>query len=189
MNGPVGLRHVVRRVDPIELLAVPLPPGPSGTRDVVLDSSEQSPGDFATLRNLTLAGAAGSVVVPAGTYGAFTATGAARLVLGEPGAATPAVYNLQSLTLAGASKLKIAGPVVLNVAEGVTVHGIAGAPEQPAWLQLNVSADGLTVNGGGAFIGSVAAPSGTVIVNGTLIGHVAADRLIVNGGGNLNAER
>jgi hypothetical protein len=36
--------------------------------------------------------------------------------------------------------------------------------------------------------GSVIAPSGTVIVNGTLNGGVIADRLIVNGNGTLRAQ-
>jgi hypothetical protein len=45
----------------------------------------------------------------------------------------------------------------------------------------------VTLNGGAAFHGAVAAPNGAVMVNGTLNGSVAADRLTVNGGGVLRA--
>src|SRR5205823_1057545 len=72
LNGGGRLRNVVRRTDAVALPAVPAPPSPTGARDVVLDSAGQNPGDFATLRNLTLNGGVGAVSVPPGTYGAFT---------------------------------------------------------------------------------------------------------------------
>ena len=86
LNGGARLRQVVRRTDPAALPAVPAPPRPAGTRDVVLNGPGGSIGSFATLRNLTLNGGAGTVSVPAGTYGTFTVNGSGRLVLGEAGA-------------------------------------------------------------------------------------------------------
>ena len=82
LNGGASLRHVVRRIDPATLPTVAPPPPPAGTRDVVLNGPGQSPGDFATLRNLTLNGGAGTVAVPPGTYGRFIANGSAGFVLG-----------------------------------------------------------------------------------------------------------
>jgi rhamnogalacturonan endolyase len=187
LNGGAALRHVARRTDAVALPAVPAPAPPAGNRDVFLNAPGQSPGDFATLRNLTLNGGAGAVTVPAGAYGAFVVNGGSALVLGVAGASEPSVYDLQALTLNGGAALRVAGPVVLNLASGVTVNGTAGDPASPAWLSLNLAAGGLSVNGSGAVHGSVTAPAGAVVVNGTLRGRVAADRLTVNGAGTLIA--
>jgi predicted extracellular nuclease len=187
LNGGATLRHVVRRTDVIDLPTVTAPPAPAGTRDVTLNSAGQSAGDFTTLRNLTLNGNAGSVAVPAGTYGTFTANGGSSFVLGTADAGTPSVYNFQGLTLNGNSRLIIVGPVTVNLAGGLTIDGAVGAADHPEWLQLNVASGGLTLNGGGSFDGYVTAPAGTVMLNGnsTLQGQVAADRLTINGNGGL----
>ena len=152
----------------------------------MLNSPGQSAGDFATIRNLTLNGHAGRLSVPSGTYGTLIVNGSSRVVLGVPGAADPAVYNLRSLVLNGARALEVAGPVILNVANGVTLNGSGGASGQTAWLLLTIHSGGFTLNGRATFNGFVVAPAGTVIVNSTLNGGVAADRLIVNGGGIVN---
>ena len=68
----------------------------------------------------------------------------------------------------------------------MTVNGSAGDAGQPAWLLVNIYSGGFTLNGHATFNGFVVAPAGTVIVNSTLNGGVAADRLIVNGGGMVN---
>jgi rhamnogalacturonan endolyase len=188
LNGGASLRHVVRRTNAVTLAAIPAPPQPAGTRNVVLNSPGQSPGDFATLRNLTLNGNVGAVAVPAGTYGTFIVNGNSSLVLGVAGASEPAVYNLQGLVLNGSSALSVVGPVVVNLASSATVNsGNAGAAGHPEWLTLNLATGGLTLNGGAAFHGSVQAPAGTIVLNATLVGSVAADRLIVNGGGRLRS--
>jgi rhamnogalacturonan endolyase len=187
LNGNALLRHLVRRTDPIALPVVTPPPAPDGTRNVSLNKAGDTPGDFATLRNLTLNGNAGQVAVPPGTYGAFTVNANSSLVLGVAGSPTPAVYNLQGLVLNGNSRLVIAGPVILKLAAGTSLNGSVGAPEHPEWLSLEIASGGLTLNGGVSFAGFVFAPSGTVIVNGnsTLTGNVAADRLTLNGNGIL----
>jgi endo-1,4-beta-xylanase len=187
LNGGASLRHVVRRTDGVAYPSVGAPAAPTGTRNVVLNSPGQDPGDFATLRNLTLNGNVGRVAVPAGVYGSFTANGDSGFVLGVAGAIEAAVYELQSLTLNGGSRLEVVGPVVLKVGSGVTLNGPVGAGGNPEWLALGISSGGLTLNGGASFNGLVVAPSGTVMVNGTLNGRVVADRLTVNGGGRLNA--
>jgi endo-1,4-beta-xylanase len=187
LNGNAALRHVVRRTDAVTVPAVPVPPDPEGTRDVVLNSPGQSPGDFATLRNLTLNGNAGAVAVPPGTYGSFTGNGGTAFVLGVAGSSQPAVYNLQGLTLNGGSRLEVAGPVVVNVGSGVTVNGGGGAAGNPRWLRLNIAGGGFTVNGSAAVSAFVVAPAGQAVLNGALTGGLVADRLVINGGGRLTA--
>jgi hypothetical protein len=117
------------------------------------------------------------------------ATGSSRLILGVPNAADPAVYNLQSLTMTGASMLKVVGPVILNVAGEVDLHGTAGDPARPAWLRLEVAAGGVKVHAAGALAGSVTAPSGVVAVSGTIVGRVVSDSLVVNRTGVVRVEK
>ena len=187
LNGGSALRHVARRTDAVALAAAPSPVPPTGTRDVVLNAPGQSPGDFATVRNLTLNGGAGAVAVPPGAYGSLLANGGSAFVLGVAGATEPSVYDLQGLALNGGAALRVVGPVVLVVGAGVTVNGTAGDAANPSWLAVSVATGGLAVNGGASFHGSVTAPAGAVAVNGTLRGRVAADRLTVNGAGALTA--
>ncbi|HEY0944472.1 MAG TPA: MBG domain-containing protein [Opitutaceae bacterium] len=183
LNGGTQLRNVVRRVDPPVMTVVPAPPAPSGTRNVSLNQAGQSPGDFATLRNLTLNSGVGSVDVPPGTYGDFTANSNSGFRFGVVGATEPTIYHLQSLTLNSGSQLQIVGPVVLTVASSVIVNNASvGAAAHPGWLALRVAAGGVTLNGAIGFHGVIAAPSGTVSLNGgaQLAGRVVADRLTVN---------
>jgi hypothetical protein len=183
LNGGAMLRHLVRRVDAPAWPAVAVPPAPSGTRQVVLNTPGASAGDFATLRDLTLNSNAGIVAVPPGTYGTFTANSGSGLRLGVAGAIVPEHYNLQALTLNNGAALEIVGPVELIVAGSVTFNGgIIGNPGQSDWLALRVATGGVTLNGGAAVHGSITAPGGTVTVNGLLHGRVVADRLTVNRG-------
>jgi hypothetical protein len=187
LNGNASLRHVIRRTDPVTLSQVSTPPPPVGTRSVSLNKSGQNPGDFGTIRNLTLNGNVGRVVVPPGVYGDFTANGGGGFILGVAGAIQPASYALQHLTLNGNARLEIAGPVDLTVANAVTFNGNAGSADHPAWLQLKVATGGITLNGGSSLSGRVTAPNGTVIINGNsqLAGALACDRLTLNGNGLL----
>ena len=187
LNGNSILRHVVRRIDPIAMPAVSPPPPPSGRTDVTLTKANQNVADYTKLRNLTLNGNAGLVAVPPGTYGTFIANGNSGFVLGVAGATDAAVYNLQGLTLNGNAQLQIAGPIVLTVANDVTVNGNFGVKAHPEWLMLQIAQGGLTLNGDVGFYGYVAVPNGPVTINGdsTLHGEVAADRLTINGDGLL----
>lgn len=187
LNGNVVLRYLVRRTDPIAMPVVSAPPAPTGTRNVSLNSASDSAGDFATIRNLTLNGNAGTRVVPAGTYGTLSANGNSGFTFGVAGATTPSVYNLQGLTLNGNNSLQILGPVVIVLANGVSFNASVAASGHPEWLALNVASGGVTLNGNMSFYGAVIAPAGTVTLNGnsTLTGGVVADRLTINGNGLL----
>ncbi len=184
IGGDAALRHVVRATDPVDLPTVPAPTPPTGTRDVVLRSPGESPGSFATLRNLSLKENVGLVTVPPGNYGSFSAASGSGFVLGFPAAGVPAVYNLQGLTLKEGSRLEIRGPVILNVGSSVSVQGASGNSARPEWLTLRIAAGDLAVDGV-TLDGYAIAPAGTVIVNsgGTLRGGIAADRIVIRSGG------
>jgi DNA/RNA endonuclease G (NUC1) len=187
LNGKAVLRHVVRRTDAIAMPVVAAPPAPLGTRNVSLNNASETLGDFATLRNLTLNGNNITVTVPAGTYGTFTVNGNNRLILGVAGATVPSVYNFQGLTLNGNSEVQVVGPVIINLASGLSLNGGLGSVDHPEWLTLNLAAGGLTLNGNVFCSGIVVAPSGSVTLNGnsTLNGRVVSDRLTINGNGLL----
>ena len=183
LNGGSSLRHVIRRTDAIALPVVAAPPPPTGTRSVSLNNAGQSPGDFATLKDLTLNGNVGAITVPPGTYGNFTANGNGSFILGVAGASAPVGYDFQNLTLNGSSTLMVVGPVVIALANGVSANGSLGAPAHPGWLTLNFATGGLTLNGNVSVYGYVTAPSGQVTLNGNaqLVGGLSADRLTLNG--------
>lgn len=189
LNGNALARYIVRRVDPIALPAVTAPTAPAGTRNVVLNNSGQSPGDFATLRNLTLNGGAGAVAIPAGAYGDLTANGSGGFILGDSAATEPVVYHLQRLTLNGNASLQVVGPVVVKLANGLSTSATLGASGHADWLKIEIFTGGLNLNGG-SLHGEVLAPSGTVTINGqaTLRGRVSADRLTINGAGLLTED-
>jgi alpha-tubulin suppressor-like RCC1 family protein len=182
-----ALGHVIRRTDPVSLPTVLAPPPPAGRRSVTINRAGQSAGDFATLRNLTLARDVGLQVVPPGAYGNFTANSGSGFVLGMAGAAHPAVYNFQNLTFEDRSKMQVVGPVLVTVACDFDVDGTIGAASDPAWLTLNLFSEGVTIDNGAALYGHVCAPRGAVTVrhNALLIGGVVSDRLTVARGGRL----
>lgn len=183
LNGKAVLSYVVRRIDAIELPVVPAPATPAGTRAVTLNKAEDVPGDFATLRDLTLQGSAGRVAVPPGAYGDLVANGNTGFILGVAGATEPAVYDLEGLTLNGNATLEVVGPVILTLANGVTFATTVGHAERPDWLVLRVHDGGVTLNGQARLHALVTAPSGAVAVNGSaeLHGRITADRLSLNG--------
>src|SRR6202008_561781 len=100
-------------------------------------------------------------------------------------------YNLESLTLSGASALTLAGPIVLTVRDALTMTGgTVGAADNPRKLVLRVasnSPDAVKLSGRSVLYGIVRAPEGTVKIEGTarLRGTVSCDRLIVSGNGVL----
>jgi hypothetical protein len=181
LGGSSILRHLVRRVDPIELPQVNPPPPPSGTQNVTLSKASNQVADWSVVRNLTLGGAAGVRAVPPGTYGNFTANGSSGFILGVAASTEPAVYNLQNLSLGGAGKLEVIGPVVLTLANGVSLNASIGNAGHPEWLTIRIASGGLILSDGLSVRGSVVAPAGTVEIglNATIYGTIAADRLSI----------
>ncbi len=190
LNGNATLRHVVRRTDPVALPAVDPPPTPTGTRTVTINAAGAAIGDFTTLRHLTLNGNADLVTVPPGAYGDFTANGSGGFALGVVGATQPSPYSFQHLTLNGAASLRVVGPVIVTLANGLIVNATSGALEHPSWFVLNFASGGLTINGSATLAGYVVAPNGAVTLNGSaeLLGGVLCDRLTVNGNARLRLQ-
>jgi hypothetical protein len=188
LGSNTTLGHVVRRTDPVALPIISAPAPPSGTRSVSISNSGSPIGDWATLRNLTLNSNVGQVTVPAGAYGDFTANGGSGFTLGVAGSILPSVYYFQRLTLNSQARIEVAGPVILVVANGMSVNGgVIGNADHPEWLTFNIYAGGLTLNGGANVYGYVAAPGGTVVINGNcrIVGGLAGDRLTINSNGRL----
>jgi len=188
LNGGSVLSYLVRRINAIAMPTVVAPTAPVGIRNVTVNNHSDPIGSFATLRNLTLNSNAGAIVVPAGAYGTFVANGSSSFVLGTAGTTTPALYQLQGLTLNGASAVQIAGPVIIRLANGLTLNnGKCGTVDHPEWLDLEVYSGGVTLNTGSGIHGFVTAPASTVTINGntTIHGGVSSDRLTINSNGLL----
>jgi len=188
LSGNASLRFLITRTDPMTLTAVALPPQPAGTRIVSLTSTSQNAGDFSTLRDLSLSGNAGAVIVPPGTYGKFSASSRTAFVFGIANATEPSTYNLEELSLSGSSELRLAGPVILNVKNKVSLVGSTlGAAEDPKRMSLAIAGEGLSLSGGAVLYGIVRAPEGLVSITGKsrVRGTVSCDRLQVNGNGVL----
>ncbi|HYV11049.1 MAG TPA: PKD domain-containing protein, partial [Pyrinomonadaceae bacterium] len=188
LSGNASLRFLITRTNPITLTAVALPPPPAGTRIVSLTNASQSAGDFSTVRDLSLSGNAGAVIVPAGTYGKFSASSRTAFVLGVANSTEPSVYNFEELTLSGSSELRLNGPVILNVKNKVSLVGsTVGAAANPKLMSLRIAGEGLSLSGGAVLYGVVRAPQGLVSIVGKsrVRGTVSSDRLQISGNGVL----
>jgi hypothetical protein len=185
LSGNASMRYIMTRTDPITMPSMEQVPAPTGTRDLNLKKSGETIGDPATLRDLRLSGQAGMVQVPEGTYGTFTASNNTGFVFGVTASSTPAVYNLQSLTLSGQAQLLVLGPVVINVANGVTLSGqaAAGYPSDPKWVLIRVASGDLSLSGSSVVHAIVRALDTSVILSGSaqLIGALACDNLTLTG--------
>jgi RHS repeat-associated protein len=188
ISNNARLRHVITRTNPMSLMPIQAPPAPAGTRDVALTEDDQTIGNPATLRHLTISGKADTVVVPPGTYGSFSAIGHTAFVFGVEGATAPSVYNLEELSLGGGSELRVVGPIKLTVKGNVTMVGSSlGAPEDPERLLLQVAQGTVSVGGNAVLYAIVRNPQGLVTIPGTgrIRGTVTCDRLLIDGNGVL----
>lgn len=187
LNGNSAVRLIVTCTDPVTVNPVPSVPSPSGTRDAHLIKG-QSPGDFATLRNLTLTRRYNLMLeVPEGSYGDFTAHGTSGLILGAENRST--TYNLQALELNSRTTLQIRGTVTLNIKNGLRLNSraIMGKAAAPADLSVNLEQGGATFNSRTEFYGILTAPSGTVTLNADsqVTGRVVCDRASLNSNSQL----
>ena len=188
LNGNPVVGHIVLRTNAVGIPVINTPPAPSGVRDVKLNKSSDSRGDFATLRDLTVNGNIGRVAVPPGNYRDLTANGNSGFILGVAGSTQPSVYYVRNLKLSGNGDLKIVGPVILTVTDDVTFNGTAGSSDHPEWLVLNLYSGDLTLNGTAHVYGRVLAPFGKMTLSGnsTLRGGLISDELTINGNGLLD---
>ncbi len=187
LTGSALVRYIVTCVDPVAMPTVERPASPQGTLDLKISGKDPVNADFSAVRDLTVNGELAVVPLPPGNYRKVTATAQATLVLGTPNSTTASVYAFDSLTLAGSSTLRVAGPVILTVAGSFQVNGSAGEAGKPQWLAIKMTTGDLALDSGSKLSAEVIAPNGEVVLNGTaeLTGKVICDRLTVNGGGHV----
>ncbi|MGI8602323.1 MAG: PKD domain-containing protein [Verrucomicrobiales bacterium] len=199
LQGRAQVDKVCSRTDAQPFATVPHPPAPRGIRDVVLTNPSDQPGDFGTLRDLTVSGNFGVLVLPPGNYRNVTVEGNSGIRLGieADGATatageTPAlpsipVYQFQRLALNGNAALPLAGPVDAIIEAGFSTSGLVGRPDEPSWLKVEVASGGASLNGGSRLHGSVHAPLGDVVLRGNskVHGGVSARRVIIDDNGEI----
>jgi hypothetical protein len=183
LNSGSTLARIVRYTDGPSLATVAAAPAPTGSVSISANSSSEVPTSLANVRDLTLNNSIGDVAVPAGAYGRFTANNANAFVLGTPGATIPSAYSFTTLNLNSTSALKIVGPVIITITDGLSTSSNIGASLHPEWTRLRIASGSLVLNGG-ITAAIVEAPAGNVTLNGgaKLTGGVAANSLILNSG-------
>ena len=186
LGGRAAVRQVVRRTDPVDLPSVAVPLAPTGTRHVKLTNDRDEPGAFITVRHLTLAGNPGERALPPGRYGDIEVR-AGSLVLGNAGSTTPVIYHLQRLEVEGTGRVRVVGPIVVTVAEKISVEGEVGTRAHPEWLALQSPKAGVSVHGDGRLYAHVNTPRGKVTLHGRsqAVGSVMTDELEVHGNSTL----
>ncbi|KAF0233959.1 MAG: hypothetical protein FD167_4672, partial [bacterium] len=179
LNSNASVAHVVTRTDAISISPVADPLRSKATRDVVL-SPGQLPGDFTSIRNLSLNPNYGSLTVPAGIYGSLSANNS-TFVFGVAGQST--TYNLQGLNLSNNAELQILGAVTINVQGNVALSSQAkmGVETSPIALALNIASGNVTLDNSTLY-GIVKTPNGQVNLNtnALLKGLVTCDSLSIN---------
>ncbi len=190
LNGGALLGSITRRVDGELLPLATAPLAGSGNRHVHLNQPGDNPGDFSTIKTLTLNAQGGSLTLPPGRYERITINGAGTINLQGGTAAAPALYQIQQLDLNGGSRIAVAGPVELRLRNSLNANGYIGNPTRPDWLLMTVSVGSFTLNSQSAFHGRVVVPAGTLTVNGSSLLHGMAfsDRLTLNGDGIIECE-
>lgn len=187
INSNSTLNHIVSRTDPIQISSVPTVAPGQGTRDVALNKNDQ-PGDFSTIRNLTLNSSYGSnLTVPPGSYGNLTANSNTGFILGINNQVTS--YNLQNLNLNSNSQILVQGTVTLNIQNGININSNVkmGNSTSPISLAVNIANGGINLNSNSQLYGIVRTPTGTVNINANslLVGLLVCDRVNINSGGTI----
>ncbi|WOO40240.1 tandem-95 repeat protein [Rubellicoccus peritrichatus] len=187
INSGVMLGYLRTQIDPTSLLAASSAQSPTGSRTAHLNSSSDSPGDFATLRNLTIQNQVGEVSIPPGAYGDFTINQPNSIVLGEAGAAESSVYHFQRINLNSGTSIQLVGPVEIRLKNSLHANGTIGNPSHPEWLTLHMPNGDFTLNSGSRLDGLVIAPNGRVTVNGNTVlnGGSSSKYFTLNSGGQV----
>ncbi|MEO5916835.1 MAG: Ig-like domain-containing protein, partial [Luteolibacter sp.] len=190
INGGVSLGSITRKEDAVSLPVATAPVAGTGTRAVNLNQAADSPGNFATIRTLTVNAQGMTVNLPPGRYERITLNGASTLNFQAGTAAAPALYEIQQIDINGGSHLMVSGPVALRLKNSLNINGYVGNASHPEWLEMSVSGGSLTLNSQSAFHGKAVVSAGALTVNGNSLLHGLAftDRLTLNGGGVIECE-
>jgi hypothetical protein len=187
LNSNSTLNHIVSRTDPIQISSVPTVAPGQGNRDISLNKNDQ-PGDFSTIRNLTLNSSYGNnLAIPPGSYGNFTANSNTGFILGINHQATS--YSLQNLNLNSNSQILVQGTVTLNIQNGINLNSNVkmGNSSSPISLAVNIANGGINLNSNSQLYAIVRTPTGTVNINANslLVGLLVCDRVNINSGGTI----
>lgn len=187
LNGNSKIGNIITHTDPIAFPSVPSVSPGQGTRDVFLIKGQQ-PGNFQTIRNLTLTRWYNLMLeVPEGTYGNLVAHGKSGFILGRENQDT--TYNVQSFELNSRTTVHIRGRVTLNLKNGILLNSKAkmGDPQNPSNLSVNIENGGARLNSKTEFYGDLTAPSGTLTLNANsrLVGFVVCDQAVLNSNSQL----
>lgn len=115
-----------------------------------------------------------NVTLTPGAYGNVNVTGGANVTLQGGTAGNPAVYTLNSLSLAGGSTITVTGPVVINLAGNsqanvldMTGGSFSNSTNVASNLQINYGGTGsITVTGGANAYAVINAPNAAVNFQG-----------------------
>ncbi|MEO6475135.1 MAG: Ig-like domain-containing protein [Luteolibacter sp.] len=189
-NSVIFGSGIRQKVDPEILPAAVAPAVGSGTRLVHINQLADSPGNFATIRTLTINAQGGNVNLPPGRYERITLNGASTLNLQAGTTSAPALFEIQQIDVNGGSHVIVQGPVTLRLKNSLNLNGYLGASAHPEWLDMSISNGSLTLNSQSAFHGKAVVPAGTLTVNGNSLLHGLAftDRLTLNGNGIIECE-
>lgn len=182
-GGATVLKGEVQAGSGFDLPRVLTPIAPAARSSVSLQAGVDLPTDYSKVGDLSLRRPKESVTLPAGNYGKI-AVAQGTLVLGSAGSREPLRYELQSLEVQLGSSLTLLGPVVVTVADGLTIEGSAGNADSALWLDLRVAGGKVSVGRKGVLWGFVTAPKSLVSVaaGGRLVGGAASDELKLEAG-------
>ncbi|MEO7098156.1 MAG: Ig-like domain-containing protein, partial [Luteolibacter sp.] len=190
INGGVSMGGITRKVDAVALPSAPAPVVGTGSRSVNINQPGDSPGDFATIRSLTVNAQGATINLPPGRYERITLNGGSTLHLQAGTTALPALYEIQQLDINGGCHISVPGPVLLRLKNSLNMNAYLGNAAHPEWLEMSLSDGSLTLNSQSAFHGKAVVPDGTLTVNGDSLLHGLAftNRLVLNGGGMIECE-
>ena len=187
VNSDASVQEIVTRSIPSSLPATISPDSSSGTRWISLNSPNDSPGDFSTIRGLNINSNFGTLTIPAGAYQQISINSGNTVQLGVSESTTPSVYHIEGLNLNANARIDLLGPVEIRLKNSFSPNGLIGNEDNPGWLTLSVENGGMNLNSNAAFYGVANLPKGTLSVNhdATLKGGFAARNLNLNSGGIL----
>ena len=191
INSGAKFGKLITRSEPVTFPSLAHPPSTSGAW-ISVDSPSGVPANWFPNSGVNLNPNAGSVQLPPGTYGTFTASNinaGGAVILGNSSGA-PAVYNFQSFTLNSGVPLRVLGPVTINTREFAINSGSqVGNAATKDKLTINVSGGQFIDNSSGTlYADTILVPNGATYINGEVHATVTTKNLTVNSTGVLYLE-
>lgn len=186
--GDQAVRGQIRAVERYELPSVLAPTKPVKSAKLEIGTMKVSPAELMAAGNLTVKMKDGGegIMLPPGAYGSCVIENG-TVFLGLAGSDQPVRYEFRSLVVQRGGTLRVAGPVVVTLANGDVWQGSLGDSAMPFWLDVRVASGEVTLASGCSFYGFLSAPASTVTVESraALSGGLLGDTLVVNAGGKV----